>query len=109
MQKRASRFEAQFAVGVLCWAVRRALQFESNEPVPLYYSGGVFKAGTLMLDPLRHHLERQLGTTYQLKSPVLPLSIRTAIYAASISGQPISGRAMQRLVAAHGANREYRE
>ncbi|MGE3871007.1 MAG: N-acetylglucosamine kinase, partial [Pseudorhodoplanes sp.] len=37
-------------------AVRLALDFAADEIVPLSYSGGVFHAGALILDPFRRHL-----------------------------------------------------
>ncbi len=83
-------------------AVRQALQFEPNEPVPLSYSGGVFEAGALILEPLRRHLTQQ-STAYQIRPPRLAPSLGAAIYAAKLAGEPLSDAAMQRLRDRHGA------
>jgi N-acetylglucosamine kinase-like BadF-type ATPase len=77
-------------------AVRRALEYEPEEPVPFSYSGGVFNAGALILRPLERHLER-LCPTYHLKAPFVPPSLGAAIYAAKLAGEPLSVSAMQRL------------
>ena len=77
-------------------AVCQALKFEPGEPVPLSYSGGVFNAGALILDPLRRHLKAQ-SDAYQLKAPLLTPSAGAVIYAAMLAGQPLSIAAMQRL------------
>ena len=76
-------------------AVRQALEFEPGEAVPLSYSGGVFNAGALILDPFQRHLEAQSGS-YQLQAPILTPSAGAAIYAAKLAGQPLSVAAMQR-------------
>jgi N-acetylglucosamine kinase-like BadF-type ATPase len=77
-------------------AVRRALEFERGEPVPVSYSGGVFQAGPLILGPLQRLL-RQQSAAYVLKAPRLRPGIGAAIYAAKLAGEPLSARAMERL------------
>lgn len=77
-------------------AVRQALEFEPDEPVPLSYSGGVFNAGALILGPLRRHLEGQSGT-YHLKAPIVTPSAGAVIYAAKLAAQPLSVAAIGRL------------
>jgi N-acetylglucosamine kinase-like BadF-type ATPase len=77
-------------------AVRRALEFEPDEPVPLSISGGVFNAGALILDPLQRHLEGH-SRSYRLQPPIVPPSAGAAIYAAKLAAQPFSVQAMQRL------------
>ncbi len=87
-------------------AVRRALEFEPDEPVPLSYSGGVFNAEALILTPLRRHLEG-LSASYRLKAPIVMPSGGAAIYAAKLAAQPLSAAAMQRLGSAlHEDKRE---
>jgi N-acetylglucosamine kinase-like BadF-type ATPase len=86
-------------------AVRQALAFEPGEDVPVSYSGGVFNAEGLILDPFRRHLEGRSGT-YRVKAPIVPPSGGAAIYAAKLAGQPLSAPAMQRLASClHGADR----
>jgi N-acetylglucosamine kinase-like BadF-type ATPase len=77
-------------------AVRQALEFQPDEPVPISYSGGVFNAGALILEPLKRHLEEQ-SATYHLRAPILPPSLGAAIYAAKLAAQPLSALPMQRL------------
>lgn len=79
-------------------ALRRALQFPDGERIPLSYSGGVFQAGNLILEPLRAELlKRSRG--YDLVSPVLPPSLGAALYAARLSGDPLSPQAIAKLAA----------
>ena len=77
-------------------AVRQALEFDPTEPVAVSYSGGVFNAGALILNPLGLHLDGQPGT-YHLQAPFVTPSFGAAIYAAKLAGQPFSVAAMQRL------------
>jgi N-acetylglucosamine kinase-like BadF-type ATPase len=77
-------------------AVRRALELAPGEPVPLSYSGGVFEAGALMLDPFRRHLAAQ-SAAYRLQAPIVAPSGGAAIYAAKLAGQPLSAAAIERL------------
>jgi hypothetical protein len=78
--------------------VRRALQFAPDEAVPLSYSGGVFEAGALTLDPFRRHLAAQ-SAAYHLQAPLVAPSGGAAIYAARLAGQPLSSAAIKRLAA----------
>jgi N-acetylglucosamine kinase-like BadF-type ATPase len=75
-------------------AVRLALDFAADEIVPLSYSGGVFHAGALVLDPFRHHLAARYAK-YDLRTPLLSPSIGAAIYAAKLAGSPLSAIALQ--------------
>jgi N-acetylglucosamine kinase-like BadF-type ATPase len=77
-------------------AVRHALEFEPDEGVPWSYSGGVFNAGALILDPLQRHLEGK-SRSYRLQTPIVTPSLGAAIYAAKLAAQPLSLPAMQRL------------
>jgi N-acetylglucosamine kinase-like BadF-type ATPase len=79
-------------------AVRRSLGFAPAELVPVSYSGGVFKAGGLILGPLQRHLDAQFPG-YRLQAPLLPPAAGAAIYAARLAAQPLSPAAMQRLAA----------
>jgi N-acetylglucosamine kinase-like BadF-type ATPase len=77
-------------------AVRLALDFAADEIVPVSYSGGVFHAGALILDPFAHYLAQRC-TRFELRAPVLPPSIGAAIYAAKLAGSPFSSAALRRL------------
>jgi N-acetylglucosamine kinase-like BadF-type ATPase len=82
-------------------AVRQALGFAPGERVLVSYSGGVFKAGPLILVPLERHLEEKSGS-YRLQAPIIAPSGGAAIYAARLAGQPLSGAAIGRLARAIG-------
>ena len=77
-------------------AVRQGLQFETDKAVPLSYSGGVFEAGALVLEPFQRHLDEQSGS-YCLRAPIVMPSGGAAIYAAKLAAQPLSGAAIARL------------
>jgi len=81
---------------VVVEAVRQALEFEPDEPVPLSYSGGVFNVGALILGPFQRHLEAQAGS-YRLQAPIVMPSGGAAIYAARLATQPLSVAAIGRL------------
>jgi N-acetylglucosamine kinase-like BadF-type ATPase len=88
--------EAASELAAIVEAVRQALQFEPGETVPVSYSGGVFNAGALILDPFRRQLELRSGS-YRVQAPILTPSGGAAIYAAKLAAQPLSVPAMQRL------------
>jgi N-acetylglucosamine kinase-like BadF-type ATPase len=77
-------------------AVRQALEFGRDEPVPLSYSGGLFNAGPPILDPLKRELKHRSGD-YRLQPPMFTPSIGAAIYAARLAGQPLSDAALRLL------------
>jgi N-acetylglucosamine kinase-like BadF-type ATPase len=77
-------------------AVRQALEFEPGEDVPLSYSGGVFNAGTLILDPFKRHLKAR-SACYRLQAPIASPGAGAAIHAARLAGQPLSIPAVRRL------------
>jgi len=77
-------------------AVRLALDFAVDEIVPLSYSGGVFHAGALILDPFRRYLAARCPR-FDLRTPLLSPSIGAAIYAAKLAGSPLSAAALRRL------------
>ena len=77
-------------------AVRRALAFEAGEPVHISYSGGIFQAGALVLDPLRRELVAR-SAAYELRTPVLPPHLGAAIYAAKLAREPLSPSGIARL------------
>lgn len=86
---------AQELAGVVA-AVRQRLKFERDEPVPVSYSGGLFNAEAVILEPLKHELEAMSGN-YRLQPPIFPPSIGAAIYAARLAGQPLCVAALHAL------------
>jgi N-acetylglucosamine kinase-like BadF-type ATPase len=76
-------------------AVRHALELEAGDRVPLSYSGGVFNAQTLILEPLQRALAAD--ARYELRAPVLSPSLGAAIYAARLADEPLSAAAIGRL------------
>ena len=79
-------------------AIRRALKGPDGERIPLSYSGGVFKSGDLILEPLRAELLAR-SRDYDLVAPALSPSLGAALYAARLSGDPLSPEAVARLAA----------
>jgi len=79
-------------------AIRLGLGFLPGESVPLSYSGGVFRAGELIVTPLKVRLA-QLSPDYRLVEPVLSPSLGSALYAARLAGEPLSAQAVRRLAA----------
>lgn len=82
-------------------AVRVALGFEAGEPVPLSHSGGVFYAGSVILDPFTRHLTARCET-FQVREPIFSPGIGAAIYAAKLAASPLQPAALQRLKSASG-------
>lgn len=56
----------------------KQLSFPPGVEVPVSYSGGVFKAGDLILTPLRAYLQ---GSRVVLKQPILSPVVGAALYA----------------------------
>ena len=77
-------------------AIRKALKCPDGERIPLSYSGGVFKSGDLILTPLRAELAAR-SRDYDLVAPALSPSLGAALYAARLSGDPLSPEAIARL------------
>jgi N-acetylglucosamine kinase-like BadF-type ATPase len=61
-------------------AIRVALDYAPEEPVPLSYSGGVFEAGALVLEPLREALAAH-ALSYRLQKPLFEPGTGAALYA----------------------------
>ncbi len=83
-------------------AVRDQLAVSPQAALPLSYSGGMLQARELLL-PL---LEKALvtgGRHYEFSAPVLSPSAGAALYAAKLSGTPLSSGALAQLVRTHGA------
>jgi N-acetylglucosamine kinase-like BadF-type ATPase len=64
--------------------IRRALRFEEAETVPVSYSGGVFKAGDVIMAPFQKLLS-EARHHYQLVEPKFSPCVGAALYAESLS------------------------
>jgi N-acetylglucosamine kinase-like BadF-type ATPase len=102
-QARAILDEAARELAGTVDATRVRLGFHPGQAVPVSYSGGVFNAGPLILDPFRSELEGRYGA-YELRDPLYPPHIGAAIYAAKLSARPLSHPALQRLQSAPGTS-----
>ncbi len=89
--------DAARELAAIVGAVRDALAFAPHEPVPVSYSGGVFKVGTLILAPLQRYLKSQ--GSYEMRPPMLTPDLGAAVYAAKLAAQRFSVPAMRRLAA----------
>jgi N-acetylglucosamine kinase-like BadF-type ATPase len=88
--------DAACELAAVAEAVRQALGYQPNESVPLSYSGGVFKAGALIVEPLERHLARH-SRSYRLQPPRLTPGGGAVIHAAKLAAQPLSTAAIARL------------
>jgi N-acetylglucosamine kinase-like BadF-type ATPase len=68
----------------LAIALRDVLHFEAGETVPVSYSGGAFRAGELLLAPLRAALARH-SHDFDLRLPLHPPHMGAALYAMQLA------------------------
>lgn len=68
--------------------IRLQLDFDAGETVPVSYSGGVFRAEALILEPFKAALLRRLPS-YRLLPPQGSPTLGAALYAARLAGEPI--------------------
>lgn len=80
--------EAGHELAEIVDAIRRRLEYGSEEQVNLSYSGGVFQSGELILEPFRQRLF-DLSPTYRIILPRHSPAIGAAIYAARLAGTPL--------------------
>jgi N-acetylglucosamine kinase-like BadF-type ATPase len=71
-------------LALICDALRHALQFEVDEPVPVSYSGGAFSAGDLLLAPFTDAL-RAMSTQFDVRVPLHAPHYGAALYAARLA------------------------
>ena len=83
-------------LAALAAGVARNLGLADIQAVPVSYSGGVFAAGPLVLDPLRDELARRLPGAV-LTTPRFGPELGAALYAARLAGQTVSPSAVARL------------
>ena len=77
-------------------AIRTKLGYNTDQLVRLSYSGGVFRSGQLILEPLQRHLASLPGL-YNLTEPVYNPGIGSALYAARLAGEPLDEAALGNL------------
>jgi len=77
-------------------ATRQSLDFTSNVAVPVSYTGGVFSAGKMILDPLKSRL-MSLSPDYNLVPPKYKPAVGSALYAAKLDGFAFTDQAMKKL------------
>lgn len=77
-------------------ATRRQLAFEDKEEIQVSYSGGVFNAGSLIIDPLSQALNAT-NVRYTLTAPRYEPLIGAALYAAKCDGVIFSVETLARL------------
>jgi N-acetylglucosamine kinase-like BadF-type ATPase len=80
-------------------AVRRSLQVPDGVSLPVSYSGGVFDADRLLLDPFQSGLNHFSGQ-FALMTPRMNPDVGAALYAAKCAGFSFSPDALQRLAGA---------
>ncbi|MCT2581829.1 N-acetylglucosamine kinase [Actinophytocola gossypii] len=75
---------------------RVRLGFPDDRPVPVSHSGGVFTAGSSIVDTFHKELEGR-HAAYEPRDPLHPPHIGAAIYAAKLSAEPLGDTALLRL------------
>ncbi|MEP4889445.1 MAG: BadF/BadG/BcrA/BcrD ATPase family protein [Aliiglaciecola sp.] len=75
---------------------RRALQFSEHEEVKVSFSGGAFSASDFIITPFTNALQ-EFSSNYRIKKPSFSPVLGAAIYAAKLSGSPLSAAALERL------------
>lgn len=83
-------------LALLAAGTARRLDLLPCQAVDVSYSGGVFAAGELVLDPLQAALARRLPGAV-LRRPRFGPELGAALYAARLAGQPLSAQALARL------------
>jgi N-acetylglucosamine kinase-like BadF-type ATPase len=77
----------------VCDALRIRLKFERGETVPVSHSGGAFRAGDLLLAPLRDALHAA-SPDFELREPLHLPHYGAAMYAAKLAGSAAGVRRM---------------
>lgn len=79
--------EAGNELALICDTLRLALGFETEETVPVSYSGGAFNAGEFLLTPLRDAL-LVANPHFNMRVPLHAPHYGAALYAAKLSQPP---------------------
>jgi len=88
--------KAATELAALVHAVRRALEPPPQAVLKVSYSGGMFKYGRTLLDPLRAALEAA-QRSYEFAAPRLTPVAGAALYAARLGGCALSSQAVTQL------------
>ncbi len=96
LQARALFMLAAQELAQMVEAVRRQLRVPDETTLPVSYSGGVFRQRDLLLSPLASNLTGGVRR-YRFVAPLLPPDAGAALYAARLSGAPLSARAIAAL------------
>lgn len=71
-------------LALICDALRHALRFAQDEPVPVSYSGGAFSAGPLLLAPLTDALHAA-SPRFEIRTPLHAPHYGAALYAVRLA------------------------
>ena len=80
--------DAGHELACICNALRLALHFEPDEPVPVSWSGGAFNADDLLLAPLRDALSAA-SPQFDMRPPLHVPHYGVALYAALFARRPV--------------------
>lgn len=83
-------------LALLASSLRTQLGFADDEVVRVSYSGGVFRAGDIILRPFARALA-DCGMRFELVRPQMGPGVGAAVYAAKMAGAPLSQQAVERL------------
>jgi len=92
-------------LAMLVHAVRDQLTASPEESLPVSYSGGMFKAPSL-LTPLLETALQGSGRCYEFIAPQLSPCAGAVLYAAKLAGTPLTVEAIGELKRSHGATLE---
>jgi N-acetylglucosamine kinase-like BadF-type ATPase len=84
------------ALAAIVHAVHDRLNVPPGVSLPISYSGGLFRAGSLLL-PLFETALRSGTRSYELVTPSLPPVAGAALYAAKLAGAPLDAATVTRL------------
>lgn len=92
--------EAAFEHSLTVKAIIQQLDFPADQPIPVSYSGGVFKSGDFILKPLQDYLTPHGATLVQ---PTLSPVVGACLYALVLSGEEASEKIVKQLQEAEDA------
>lgn len=81
-------------------AIIQQLDFPSDKPIPVSYSGGVFKSGEYILQPLQEYLTPLNATLVQ---PKLTPVMGACLYAMVLAGRTVETSLIRKLQEAEKA------
>lgn len=95
---------AAHELAALVHSVRDKLNPPPQVSLPVSYSGGMFQFGDLVLDTLRSALTSS-GRKYEFAAPRMSPGAGAALYAAKLSGEPLTSTAVAELARQLGASK----